>query len=165
MGTLNFSTSNLNKGMKLLLTPSKFEGKTTTDAASPHVFSATGWMDITFVDVDFVASGDFSYVGGILTYTGDDDLDMTFNMSCAVECNVKNVEVHIAQWQNGVEVKGSQNVNNSESNTSKVPFSIDSPFTLQKNDTLNLRLKASAACTVNLYHFSVVLEPNKVELD
>jgi len=121
-------------------------------------------MDVTFVDVDFVASGNFEYVGGLLTYTGEETLEMTLNLSCSIACDTKDRRIHLMQYQNGELKEGSQNVSKSESNTSLTPFSIDAPFVLETGDTLNLRISSDGACTVSISHFSVVLETNKIVL-
>jgi len=154
----------LDVAIKNIINPSKFEGKSTSENGSPHVFTEAGTMDITFVDVDFITSGDFTYSNGIVTYVGDNDVELGMNISCSIYCDTKNVTLRLAQFQNNVEVKSSENVSKSESNISKVPFSIDAPFKLSKNETINLKIISDGACTATIYHFSVVLVVNKVIL-
>jgi hypothetical protein len=164
MSVIPFKAKEITASVKNIIEPTKFEGASTSDAGSPHVFTGAGTMDVTFVDVDFLASGDLEYVGGILTNVGLNTIGMSLNISCSVECDTINRNIHLQQWQNDAEVKGSQNVSKAESNVSKVPFSIDAPFVLAPGDTLNLRLEADGACTVTIYHFSVVLETNQITL-
>lgn len=145
-----------------IIEPTKFEGRATSENGSPHTMVAGEWQDVNFIDTAFVASGDFGYSNGILTYFGDNPIELTMNLSVSILCDTINTSVHLAQWKSNVEDAGAENVSKAESNVSLIPFSIDTPFSLVKNETLNLRLYTDKDCIVTLYHFSVVLETNKI---
>lgn len=163
-GVTIFTGKEIDAVAQNIIEPTKFSGRTTSDNGSPHTMNGRDWVDVVFVDVDFETQGDLQYDNGILTNIGVNTYEMAQDISCSIACNVKNVEITLAQWKSGVEDKGAQNVVNTESNTSKTPFSITAPFVLEPGDTLNLRLYADSASLVTIYHFSANLTVTKVIL-
>lgn len=143
-------------------TPTLFTGVTTTNNPSPHVFTGGNWLDVTFVDAVFLVQGDFTYIGGILTYIGTKDRVMKLSISCSLACDKINSLVRLSQWKNGTESTESSNSSKAESNTDRTPFPISNKFVLTNGDELNLRMYSSLGSTINMYNFSVTLETLEV---
>ena len=158
----NNTGKKVDAGATLATNPTMFTLKSTTENASPHDLILNVWQDVVFIDFTTKIFGDFTYVGGILTYIGDDMLEMSIQIGTSIECDTKNVKVHIGQWKNGVVDQGAIAVSKSESNLSIVPFGLLPPFTMEKNDYLNLRLLSDKTCHVNLYHTSVEISTKKI---
>jgi len=152
----------MDAGATLATNPTMFTIKTTSENPSPHDLIDGDWQDVNFVDIVATIHGDFTYIGGILTYIGVDTLEMSIQIGSSIFCNTINTKVHIGQWLNGAEDQGAIAVSKSESNVSIVPFGLLPPFTIETGDTLNLRLLADNDCHVDMFHTSVEISTKKI---
>lgn len=149
-------------GATLATNPTMFTIKTTTANPSPHDLILNSWEDVVFVDINSTTHGDFEYTNGLLYYRGDDILEMSIQIGTSVFCDTINAEVYLGQWKNGLIDYGAISISKAESNVSIVPFGMLPPFTMEKDDYLNLRISSDKTCHVDLYHMSIEITTKKI---
>ena len=137
-----------------------------SNAATPmdqDIAEVGTYQDVVFTTVDPSVNGDFIYVGGVLTYTGADDMLLSLNISCSVETDIINTTVRIAQQQNDVVDEGAESSAKVESVTGIVSLNLATSFIVSTNDTLNLAITADALATIGIYHMQVVMAQKKID--
>lgn len=139
-----------------------FSIKSTSDTGVPQTLVANTWKDVDFSNVEVEIGKDFDYTNGILTYIGTDDIILSLMTSSSHSCNIVNTKITLGQWKNAAVDYGAMNAVKLETLDAIEPIPIATPFRLSTGNTLNLRIMANNNCTVNMFHFQVLMHKIKI---
>lgn len=163
MGQISYSTIELNKAMKLNVTPDFFSLKANSETPmTQNIVVANTYQDVLFNNVDDDTYGNLNYDGSKVTYLGTEPVELTINMACSLSSNLNNTIIHLGQAQNGVIDTGAVSTSECSLSAQLQSFNIASKFILQPNDTLNLKIKTNKIAVVDITHFQVVIKQNKI---
>ena len=158
-----YTGKQVDQGAKYAVNPDYFLVKSNSDLGMPQTIAVSDtYQDVVIVNVDNELSGNFTYDGIKLTYTGTEDIQVAVNGACSVDSSIINTIVHIALEKNGVVDAGTESSAKLESNTAIQSVNVASAINLSTGDELNLVVKADKLADITLYHLQFVIRVNKI---
>lgn len=159
----NYTGMQIDKASRTIFDPTFFSVKANSVNAMPQTgLVANTWQDVIFSGVTSELGGDFTYDGDVLTYIGDDSIELELNISCTMDVSVSGCKVFIGQWKNNTIDYGAMNYEYFQNASDEHSLPITSKFTLVKNDTLNLRIMCTSNANANIYSMQILLKQFKI---